>query len=155
MRFYELSALAELGQLKEVIAEILDYWGGMLARGATSFWERFDPAEGDTEYLAMYGRKYGRSLCHAWGAAPLYLIGKYLLGLETGQNCGRSFVLQPAFSLLGDFSMRLPIPGGELVVDCENDSLKVESTGIGGELRLPNGKKYEVISGHTILVDCR
>jgi len=25
----------------------------------------------------MYGRKYGKSLCHAWGAAPLYLLGRY------------------------------------------------------------------------------
>lgn len=155
MRFYELSALAELGGAEEIVGEIRRYWGGMLSHGATTFWERFDPSEGEEECLSMYGRRYGKSLCHAWGASPLYLIGKYLLGLDTGLTCGKSFVLQPAFALLGDFSVRLPVPGGELVVDCENGCVRVESTGIGGELRLPGGVTYEVCPGRAILVDCR
>lgn len=30
----------------------------------------------------MYGRKFGKSLCHAWGASPIYLLGKYYLGIK-------------------------------------------------------------------------
>lgn len=34
------------------------------------------------EQLGMYGLKYGKSLCHAWGASPIYLIGRYILGVK-------------------------------------------------------------------------
>ena len=77
MRFFELDALAKTGRIKYVISEIKSYWGGMLAEGATSFWEAYDPRQNNAEHYAMYGRKYGKSLCHAWGAAPLYLLGRY------------------------------------------------------------------------------
>jgi hypothetical protein len=30
----------------------------------------------------MYGRPFGKSLCHAWGASPIYLLGKYYLGVN-------------------------------------------------------------------------
>ena len=75
MRFYELAALCEIGEHRYVVQEMIDYWGGMLELGATSFWEQFDPAEKGKEHLAMYGRPFGRSLCHAWGASPIYLLG--------------------------------------------------------------------------------
>ena len=57
MRFYELAVLAELGDTEYVLHEILDYWGGMLLKGATSFWEKYDPSEDEISCLAMYGRK--------------------------------------------------------------------------------------------------
>ena len=40
------------------------YWGGMLKEGATSFWEKYNPEETGIRHLAMYGRPYGKSLCH-------------------------------------------------------------------------------------------
>ena len=42
-RFYELAALCEAGEHDFVIKEMLDYWGGMLNLGATTFWEGYDP----------------------------------------------------------------------------------------------------------------
>ncbi|MCL2752095.1 MAG: alpha-rhamnosidase [Firmicutes bacterium] len=77
MRFFELDALAKAGHVETVIDEIKTYWGGMLSLGATSFWEAYDPRQKGAEHYAMYGRPYGKSLCHAWGAAPLYLLGRY------------------------------------------------------------------------------
>ena len=77
MRFFELDALAKAGCADYVREEIKAYWGGMLDLGATSFWEAFDPRQKGVEHYAMYDRKYGKSLCHAWGAAPLYLLARY------------------------------------------------------------------------------
>ena len=83
MRFYELEALCALGEQEHVLKEIRDYWGGMINLGATSFWEKYNPEEKNPELLAMYGRPFGKSLCHAWGASPIYLLGKILPGRET------------------------------------------------------------------------
>src|SRR5690606_31389645 len=74
MRFYELEALCALGEQPYVLNEIKDYWGGMLKLGATSFWEEYNPAKKGTDHYSMYGRKFGKSLCHAWGASPMYLL---------------------------------------------------------------------------------
>ena len=82
MRFYELETLCIDGQHTQVLQEMRDYWGGMLREGATSFWEKYVPSEQGTQHLAMYGRPYGKSLCHAWGASPVYLLGKYYLGVR-------------------------------------------------------------------------
>lgn len=94
MRFYELAALCQLGLQADVLPEIKAYWGGMLREGATSFWEKYNPEYSDgleplapgasprAPHLTMYGRPYGKSLCHAWGASPVYLLGRYYLGVE-------------------------------------------------------------------------
>jgi hypothetical protein len=58
-----------------VLKEMKDYWGGMLKLGATSFWEEYNPQKKGAEHYAMYGREFGKSLCHAWGASPIYLLG--------------------------------------------------------------------------------
>lgn len=44
-------------------SEIEEKWGGMLLKGATSFWETLDGAD-------AFG--YAGSLCHGWSAAPLW-----------------------------------------------------------------------------------
>ncbi|MBV5342283.1 alpha-rhamnosidase, partial [bacterium] len=75
MRYYELEALCAMGEYKRVMNEMKAYWGGMIREGATSFWEKYNPTDKGTQHLAMYGRPYGKSLCHAWGASPIYLLG--------------------------------------------------------------------------------
>ena len=81
-RFFELDALCKLGYLKEVLAEIKAYWGGMLKLGAVTFWEEYDPALPLEKQYAMYGDPFGKSLCHAWAASPIYLLARYFVGLR-------------------------------------------------------------------------
>lgn len=150
MRFYELSALADLGEKDFVLRELLSYWGGMLSLGATTFWEKYDPSEGEDGRLAMYGRKYGKSLCHAWGAGPLYLIGRYFLGLDTDNAFDEYFSLRPDFTRLRDFSVRFPILKGELFIECKNKNIRVKSTGIYGKLFVSDKETYDIIPGHDI-----
>jgi len=50
-----------------------DYWGGMLDRGADTFWEVFDPKN---EFLSPYGDHRMNSYCHAWSCSPLWFIRK-------------------------------------------------------------------------------
>ena len=76
--FYELDELGKAGLTDILYDRLTSYWGGMLDRGAVTFWEEFDPTVPDEEQYDMYGDRFGKSLCHAWAASPLYLIGRYL-----------------------------------------------------------------------------
>ena len=75
-KFYEQDALCKLGETQRVYDTMLSYWGGMLDKGAVTFWEEYNPEETGAEMYSMYGDPYGKSLCHAWGASPIYLVGK-------------------------------------------------------------------------------
>lgn len=142
MRFYELAALCEAGEFAYVLDEIRAYWGGMLALGATSFWEQYDASA--TSHYEMYGRPYGKSLCHAWGASPLYLIGRYLIGFRPLLPAYAEYEIAPQVELLGNFFVRLPSCDGVLEMENKGGKLRVIYTGTGkGRLKL-KGNEYEI-----------
>jgi hypothetical protein len=141
MRFYELAALCEIGEHKYVVKEVLDYWGGMLDLGATSFWEQFDPAEKGRQHLAMYGRPYGRSLCHAWGASPLYLFGKYFLGVKPLTAGYEKYVIEPHLGGLEWIEGLVPTPKGEVGIRLTKNSLTVTPAGGQTIIRLKSKTK--------------
>ena len=95
-RFFELDALCRLGCLKEVLTEIKSYWGGMLKLGAVTFWEEYDPKLPLEKQYAMYGDPFGKSLCHAWAASPIYLLARYFVGLCPDQDSASGFAIHPA-----------------------------------------------------------
>ena len=94
-QFYELEALCQAGHLEEVLEKIKGYWGGMLDRGAVTFWEEFDPEAPVEEQYDMYGDRFGKSLCHAWGASPIYLLGRYFMGIRPLCPGGERFEVKP------------------------------------------------------------
>ena len=116
MRFYELEALCALGEQDAVMKEMKAYWGGMLKEGATSFWEKYNPEEIGTQHLAMYGRPYGKSLCHAWGASPIYLLGKYYLGVKPVKEGYKEFAIAPVLGGLKWMEGTVPTPNGNIHV---------------------------------------
>lgn len=128
MRFYELEALCALGEHGHVLKEIRDYWGGMLDLGATSFWEKYNPNEKGTEHLAMYGRPYGKSLCHAWGASPIYLLGKYYIGVKPEKEGYKEFSIHPVLGDLGWMEGAVPTPNGDIKVYMDKNRIKVSAT---------------------------
>ena len=75
--FFELDVLCQMGKLTEVLDKIRSYWGGMLDLGAVTFWEEYDPSVPKEEQYDMYGDHFGKSLCHAWAASPIYFLAKY------------------------------------------------------------------------------
>ena len=128
MRFYELETLLVDGRHGQVLKEIRDYWGGMLREGATSFWEKYNPEESGAEHLAMYGRPYGKSLCHAWGASPIYLIGKYYLGVRPTKPGYEEFEVRPNLGDLEWITGDVPTPNGIIHVEMNRHEIKVRAT---------------------------
>lgn len=144
MRFYELAALMKMGEKQYVMEEIRSYWGGMLREGATTFWETYDSRQTGDEKYAMYGRRYGKSLCHTWGAGPVYLLGKYITGLEPDGKGG--FTVTPDKTDLEWFTATVPFLEGEVTVSVRPEGVSVRSTHVGGVL-VWKGKRYRVIAG--------
>lgn len=128
MRFYELEALCDQGMQTQVLGEIKDYWGGMLREGATSFWEKYVPSDSGVQHLAMYGRPYGKSLCHAWGASPIYLLGKYYLGVKPLKPGYQEFSITPELGGLKWMEGTVPTPNGEISLYVNEREIKVKAT---------------------------
>ena len=138
MRFYELEALCMMGYHTEVLQEIRDYWGGMLKEGATSFWEKYVPSETGTQHLAMYGRPYGKSLCHAWGASPVYLLGKYYLGVQPTKPGYEEYEVRPVLGDLEWMEGDVPTPHGMIHVSMDRQHIKIRATEGRGTLFVGN-----------------
>ena len=54
---------------------MLYYWGGMVQKGADTFWEVYDPND---DCRSPYNSHLVNSYCHAWSCTPVYFINKYL-----------------------------------------------------------------------------
>ena len=152
MRFYELETLLIDGRHEQVLQEMRDYWGGMLREGATSFWEKYVPTETGIQHLAMYGRPYGKSLCHAWGASPVYLLGKYYLGVRPTKPGYEEFEIRPALGGLEWIEGDVPTPHGMIHVEMNRHEVKVLATEGNGTLFI-NDRQVPVNSGTPVCVN--
>ena len=152
MRFYELEALCNIGQQDYVTRELRNYWGGMLREGATSFWELYNPAEHGVKKYAMYSRPFGKSLCHAWGASPLYLIGKYYLGVRPLKPGYAEYIIEPSLGGLKSIEGKVPTPHGDIFVKADERSMEIHPVKGSGIVRLKSRNAPKVTSGKLRLV---
>ncbi|MCL2527261.1 MAG: alpha-rhamnosidase [Defluviitaleaceae bacterium] len=145
-KFYELEVLCATGETQAALNIMLDYWGGMLNLGATSFWEEYDPTQDFPEHYAMYGDKYGKSLCHAWGASPIYLLGRYFLGVSPTSDAYETFDVVPNLGGLEWMEGVVPVSGGEVNVYASKTCVKVCASVPGGTL-VWNGERIPLPQG--------
>jgi alpha-L-rhamnosidase len=141
MQFYAQEALCAMGEQTHVLKEIKDYWGGMLRVGATTFWEKYDPSESGVQNYALYGRPFGRSLCHAWGASPLYLLGKYYLGVRPLSPGYATYSVEPVLGGLDWMEGAVPTPHGNVGVYCSKTQIRVRAIEGQGILRFKSRSK--------------
>ena len=129
-RFFELEALCRLGYLDEVLSQIKSYWGGMLKLGATSFWEEYDPGKPLEQQYEMYGDPFGKSLCHAWAASPIYLLARYFVGLRPLSPGGAEYELRPQSRFFRTLDCAFPMGGRLLRIRLEDGELNVEENNL-------------------------
>lgn len=148
---YELDVLAKLGEFEALEELIRSYYGGMLKLGAKTIWEEYDPSMSGIEHYAMYGGKYHKSLCHAWGAGPIYLFGRYYLGVYATSPGYETFNVEPRLGGLGQIRGSVPVNGGEVALELSAKGLSVMATKAGGTL-IYNGKSYSLTPFEKITV---
>ncbi|AYB31632.1 family 78 glycoside hydrolase catalytic domain [Chryseolinea soli] len=71
---YVIEAMIQCDMRKEAKDLVVDYWGGMVTKGADTFWEVYDPKD---DFLSPYKFFPVNSYCHAWSCTPAYFIRKY------------------------------------------------------------------------------
>ena len=147
-KFFEYDARCRMGQMQAVQEEMEAYWGGMLRLGATSIWETFDPLEKGAEHYAMYGQPFSRSLCHAWGAGPVYLLGRYCMGIHVKED--GNFVITPNPGSYKCFEGIVPLAGGEISIKYEYGRYEILASGSG--VLVLNEKTYEIKAGKKLLI---
>ncbi len=149
---YELDALAKLGEFSKLEEQLTSYWGGMLALGAKTIWEEYCPEMNGIEHYAMYGGKYEKSLCHAWGAGPIYLFGRYYLGVYPTSAGYETFTVEPKLRGLKEICGTVPVNGETVTVKLNGKQLFVLATKDGGTL-VWNNKEYALKENQPFVMD--
>ena len=148
---YELDVLAKLGDFAFIENMLDSYWGGMIRLGATTIWEGYDPTQSGARHYQMYWQRYDKSLCHAWGSTPIYLFGRYYLGVYPTSVGYETFAVEPHLGGLNEICGTVPVGSGDVKVEMNKASLKVTATKAGGTLII-SGKKIALPENETITV---
>ena len=80
---------------------------------------------GESPY-AMYGRPFGKSLCHAWASGPAMLLPETVLGLRPIANGWTEFEVGPHLGDLTWAGAVVPTPAGEICVIADREGVSVD-----------------------------
>ena len=100
----------------------------MLKLGAVTFWEEFDPEKPLEQQYEMYGDPYGKSLCHAWAASPIYLLSRYYVGLRSACPGGMEYELQPQTRFFQELDCGFPMGEKQLHIRLADGVYHVEES---------------------------
>jgi len=124
--YYIISAMAQTGHRPEALAWIRQYWGGMLAEGATSFWEGYYPSWPKNNFHASLqaddGTGYYVSLAHGWSAGPTPWLMEQILGIQPTEGGFSKVTIRPDLAGLAWAKGAEPTPHGLLKVSLEQKS---------------------------------
>lgn len=142
MAYYILTAMAKAGS--EKMLEILkEYYGGMLSKGATSFWEDFDitwlknscridelPKEGQSDIHGDFGKycykQFRHSLCHGWSSGVVAFIIEYILGVRI-ENGGEKVHCNPHLMGLQNIKANIPLKTGWLELEIHGEDITIHA----------------------------
>ncbi|MFE5670158.1 hypothetical protein ACFQ58_00985 [Agromyces sp. NPDC056523] len=123
MTAFRLRALLAAGEPDVALDEVREVWVAMLDAGPGTFWE--EAASGDSPF-EMYGRPYGRSLCHAWAAGPAAILPEAVLGVRPLADGWARFEVAPRLGELDWAGAVIPLPAGDLVVRADAEQVSVD-----------------------------
>ncbi len=146
MSYFILRALFESGNKEQAINIMKEYYGAMLSRGATTFWEDFD-----VEWLENSGRideitpkdkkdlhgdfgaycykGFRHSLCHGWSCGPVQFLTEYVLGVKVLEKGCKKILIKPYLGALNQVKGTFPTPYGIVKIShVKNDAGKILTT---------------------------
>ena len=154
---YFLDALSITGQAQEALDWIRSYWGGMLAEGATSFWEAYDLRWPKTDpHLALQAdgtSGFFVSLAHGWSAGPTTWLSENVLGIRPTSPGYATAAIAPQLLGLDWARGQVPTPHGPIVVYADKTrGLSFEvPPGVTAEVSWMGGATHTFTAGHHTL----
>ena len=153
--YFILKALAENGRGKEALQIAQEYYGAMLDKGATTFWENFDvewakgsaridefPQMGQKDIHGDFGAHcytgFRHSLCHGWSSGIVAFLIENVVGIKVEEKGFKKIKIQPMEDI-DCMKCDVPTPYGlfsiETVVSAENKK----------QLQVRKSKEIEII----------
>jgi len=121
-----LEVFVRLGMTGRALQLISGYWGAMLDRGATTWWETFDATTPFCVTPSTYAGNVPTYLwegplvsqCHAWGASPAYLLHHLITGIDVLElGSGIVKLRRPAAEGPASLQAGIPTPYGMIQAD--------------------------------------
>jgi hypothetical protein len=145
---YVLDSIVQSGHMADAMKYVCEFWGGMLADGATSWWEGYDPTwpkdhtvgnnwpdvNFHANLQADNGTGYFVSLCHGWSAGPTNFLTERVLGVKSTGGGFRTCEINPTLGSLKWASGTVPTPNGPLKVRVE-----ASASGYKVDVTIPKG----------------
>ncbi len=152
--YYVLQAQAMADDMKGALDNIRTYWGAMLDRGATTFWEDFNiewlegsgridelTKEGEIDLHGDFGnfcyKGFRHSLCHGWASGPTAFLSGYVLGVKPEAPGCKEISIRPDLGDLEWAEGTYPTPMGIVWVKHTRNS----DGSIHTEYKVPQGVK--------------
>ena len=147
MSYYILSAVKRTAGAEKALGMMKEYYGGMLEKGATSFWEDFNvdwidgsgridelPDEGQKDVHGDYGAfcytGFRHSLCHGWSCGPVEFLAEAVLGINVTDSGCKKITVAPDLGGLKFAKGKFPTPYGivEISHTATENGIKTEIT---------------------------
>lgn len=151
--YYILKAVTHTVDVSTALAMLREYYGGMLAVGATTFWEDFDldwmregatieevlpegvyDIHGDNGRFCYEGFRH--SLCHGWSAGPVAFLAEDILGIRIESPGCKKVSIKPNLGDLEWVKGTYPTPLGNITVEAKRIGNAVET-----KIDVPDGIK--------------
>lgn len=131
-----LKAISELSSSQEALSICREFYGAMLSRGATTFWENFDlgmmEGSGSIDEPTPKGMKdihgdfgdhcylgYRNSLCHGWSAGPIPFLFDCVLGVRIEEPGCKVLSFHPRLGDLQTVAASFPTPYGKVKIEAK------------------------------------
>ncbi|MBV9852293.1 MAG: alpha-L-rhamnosidase [Armatimonadetes bacterium] len=122
---YVIYALSMAGRQGDALRVVRNDWGGMIAEGATTFWEGYDPHWDKHDFHAHLGADgnfgYYVSLCHGWSSGATSWLTERVLGVRPTGGGFKTAEIVPDLGDLQWVEGDVPAPGGVLRVRASLD----------------------------------
>jgi hypothetical protein len=145
--YFAISAMAEANRRKEAVDFVRSYWGGMLAEGATTFWEAYDPAWPKQDFhrhlQAVNREGYYVSLCHGWSSGVTAWLTAEILGIK--QTEGQVPIVRPELVGLSSVRGTVPLSSGLISVDYTSSRYVISVPSAAADLVLPSQGNPDII----------
>ena len=109
-KYFVLESAFALERREWAMKLIRRYWGKMLERGATTWWELFDP-DAPPDEVPTY------SMCHGYGVSPSAYLCTELAGIRPAMPGFGMAYFNPLVGLTDWVKARIPTPRGHITVD--------------------------------------
>jgi hypothetical protein len=113
--YFVLSAMDKLHEYQDALNLLRNYWGDMLSRGTSAWWEMFDPSW-PRDFNWVIDRLNYVSLSHGWSSGPTSFLTEHILGVRPTSAGYDNVNIQPNLCDLKWMEGNIPTPHGIIYV---------------------------------------